>query len=176
MIALDLVQADKGKIDKVMVDRATTLLQKGPSLPESGKFRAIAQVGLRRLQYQSGQYAQLLTDYKREQEKLPEAAQAEVMLLAANSERQLDHADKAEELYRQIIAKYPDREEAKDAVYQRLINIYNSDTSTLLAEVEEFIKTNPTDERADKVKLLKTEALYKQHNYTEALPMYLELL
>src|SRR5213596_4067659 len=60
MIALDLIQADKGKIDKAMVDRATALLQKGRSLPEAGKFRAIAQVGLRRLQYQSGQYAQLL--------------------------------------------------------------------------------------------------------------------
>src|SRR5213596_3554654 len=175
MIALDLIQADKGKIDKAMVDRAAGLLQKGRSLPEAGKFRAIAQVGLRRLQYQSGQYAQLLTDYKKEQEKLPEAAQAEVMLLAANSERQLDHADKAEELYRQIIAKYPDREEAKDAAYQRLINIYNSDPSTLLAEVEEFLKTNPTGERADQVKLLKAEALYKQQNYTEAVPIYAEL-
>jgi len=169
------VQADKGKIDKAMVDRAAGLLQKGRSLPEAGKFRAIAQVGLRRLQYQSGQYAQLLTDYKKEQEKLPEAAQAEVMLLAANSERQLDHADKAEELYRQIIAKYPDREEAKDAAYQRLINIYNSDPSTLLAEAEEFLKTNPTGERGDQVKLLKAEALYKQQNYTEAVPIYAEL-
>src|SRR6266446_3012830 len=175
VIALELVQADKGKIDKTMADRATALLQKGRTLPEAGKFRAIAQVGLRRLQYQSGQYAQLLTDYKKEQEKLPEAAQAEVMLLAANSERQLDHADKAEELYRQIIAKYPDREEAKDAAYQRLINIYNADPSTLLAEVEEFLKTNPTGERADQVKLLKAEALYKQQNYTEAVPIYAEL-
>src|SRR5438445_5629178 len=111
MIALELVQADKGKIDKAMVDRAAALLQKGRTLPEAGKFRAIAQVGLRRLQYQTGQYAQLLADYKEEQEKLPEAAQAEVLLLAANSERQLGHVDKAEELYRQIIAKYPDREE-----------------------------------------------------------------
>jgi TolA-binding protein len=175
MIALDLVQADKGKIDKTMVDRATGLLQRGRSLPEAGKFRAIAQVGLRRLQYQSGQYAQLLSDYKKEQEKLPEAAQAEVMLLAANSERQLDHADKAEELYRQIIAKYPDREEAKDAAYQRLINIYNSDPSTLLAEAEDFLKTSPTGERADQVKLLKAEALFKQQNYTEAVPIYAEL-
>src|SRR5438477_3085448 len=32
MIALDLVQADKGKIDKAMVDRATGLLHKGRSL------------------------------------------------------------------------------------------------------------------------------------------------
>src|SRR6266513_1078756 len=175
MIALDLVQADKGKIDKAMVDRATSLLQKGRSLPEAGKFRAIAQVGLRRLQYQSGQYAQLLTDYKKEQEKLPEAAQVEVMLLAANSERQLDHADKAEELYRQIIAKYPDREEAKDAAYQRLINIYNSDPSALLAEVDQFLESNPTAERADQAKLLKAEALYKQQNYADAAPIYSEL-
>src|SRR5213595_150405 len=175
VIALELVQVDKGKTDKAMADRATALLQKGRALPEAGKFRAIAQVGLRRLQYQTGQYAQLLADYKKEQDKLPEAAQAEVLLLAANSERQLGHADKAEELYRQIIGKYPDREEAKDAAYQRLINIYNSDPSTLLAEVEEFLKTNPTGERADQVKLLKAEALYQQQNYTEAVPIYAEL-
>jgi len=175
MIALDLVQAEKGKIDKVMVDKAASLLQKGRTLPEAGKFRAIAQVGLRRLQYQSGQYAQLLADYKKEQEKLPEAGQVEVMLLAANSERQLGKAKEAEEIYRQIIAKYPDREEARDAAYERLINIYNSDPPALLSEVDEFLKSNPTAERADQAKLLKAEAFYKQQNYTEAAPIYSEL-
>src|SRR6266576_1930872 len=175
MIALDLVQADKGKIDKTMADRATALLQKGRALPEAGKFRAIAQVGLRRLQYQSGQYAQVLADYKKEQEKLPEAAQAEVLLLAANSERQLGHSKEAEALYHQIIANHPDREEAKDAAYQRLINVYNSDPSALLAEVEEFLATNQTNERADQAKLLKAEALYKQQDYTQAASIYGEL-
>ena len=166
MIALELVQADKGKIDKAMADRATALLQKGRTLPEAGKFRAIAQVGLRRLQYQTGQYAQLLGRLQKELEKLPEAAQAEVLLLAANSERQLGHSKEAEALYRQIITKYPDREEAKDAAYQRLINVYNSDPSALSAAVDEFLATNPTNERADQAKLLKAEALYKQQNYT----------
>jgi TolA-binding protein len=175
MIALELIQADKGKIDKAMTDRATALLQKGRTLPEAGKFRAIAQVGLRRLQYQTGQYAQLLTDYKKEQDRLPEAAQAEVLLLAANSERQLGHSKQAEALYRQIIANYPDREEAKDADYQRLINVYNSDPSALVAAVDEFLATNPTNERADQAKLLKAEALYKQQKYTEAALIYGEL-
>src|SRR5439155_22720153 len=73
IIALELVQADKGKIDKTMADRATALLQRGRSLSEPGKFRAIAQVGLCRLQYQTGQYAQLLGDYKKDQESLPAA-------------------------------------------------------------------------------------------------------
>src|SRR5215831_4248537 len=57
MIALELVQSDKGKVDKAMTDRAAALLQKGRTLPEAGKFRAIAQVGLHKLQYQTGQYA-----------------------------------------------------------------------------------------------------------------------
>src|SRR5207253_975876 len=67
------------------------------------------------------------------------------------------------------------REEAKDAAYQRLINVYNSDPSALLAEVAEFLATNPTDERADQAKLLKAEAFYKQQNYTEAASIYGEL-
>ena len=175
MIALELVQSDKGKLDKSMVDRATALLQKGRTMPEAGKFRAIAQVGLRRLQYQTGQYAQLLADYKKELATLPEGAQAEVLLLAANSERQLGHSKEAEALYRDIIAKYPDREEAKDAAYQRLINVYNTDPSALNAAVDEFLATNPTGERADQAKLLKAEALYKQQNYTEAASIYGEL-
>ena len=175
LIALELIQADKSKPDKVMTDRAAALFQKGRTLPESGKFRPLAQVGFRRLQYQTGQYAQLLADYKKELDKLPEAAQAEVLLLAANSERQLGRPKEAEALYRQITTKYPNREEAKDAAYQQLINVYNSDPSALSGAVDQFLATNPTNERADQAKLLKAEALYKQQNYTEAASMYGEL-
>jgi tetratricopeptide (TPR) repeat protein len=174
MIALDLIRLIRARSTK-LVDRATRLLQRGRTLSEPGKFRAIAEVGLRRLQYQTGQYAQLLGDYKKEQESLPEAAQAEVLLLAANSERQLGHTKQAEQLYRQIIAKFPDREEAKDAAYQRLINVYNSDPSALLTEVEQFLATDPVGERADQAKLLKAEALYKQQNYSAAAALYGEL-
>jgi TolA-binding protein len=117
----------------------------------------------------------LLADYKKELANLPEAAQAEVLLLAANSERQLGKSEEAETLYSQIIAKYPDRDEAKDAAYQRLINVYNSDPSALLTAVDEFLATSPTNERADQAKLLKAEALYKQQNCSEAAPIYGEL-
>src|SRR5215470_7014490 len=175
LIALELVQADKAKSDKAMTERAAALFQKGRTLPDAGKFRALAQVGFRRLQYQTGQYTQLLADYKKEFDKLPEAAQAEVLLLAANSERQLGHSKQAEALYRQITNKYPDREEAKDAAYQQLINVYNSDPTTISAAVDQFLATNPTNERADQAKLLKAEALYKQQNYTEAASLYGEL-
>ncbi|MEP7013893.1 MAG: tetratricopeptide repeat protein [Verrucomicrobiota bacterium] len=175
MIALDLIQSDKSKVDKGMLEKATTLLQKGRASADAGKLRAIAQVGFRRLQYQTGQYEKLLEEYKKELSKLPEAGQAEVTLLAANSERQLGHAEEADEIYRKIISEFPDREEARDAAYQRLINLYNSDPSALLAEVDDFLESNPTAERADQAKLLKAEALYKEQKHAEAAPIYSEL-
>jgi TolA-binding protein len=175
MIALDLIQNDKGKIDKSMVDKATALLQKGRASSGSDKFRAIAQVGLRRLQYQTGQYASLLAEYKKELPNLPQAGQAEVMLLAANSQRQLGHTEEAENLYHEVMERFPDREEAKEAAYQRLINFYNADPGAALTQVDEYLATNPAPERADQAKLLKAEALYKQQNYADAALIYSDL-
>lgn len=175
LIALDLLQSDKGKIEKGMSDKAMTLLQKGRALSEAGRWHSLAQLGILRLQFQTGQFAQLLSDYKKTQQQLPEEMRAEVLLLAANSQRQLGHAKEAEALYRDIIDKYPGREEAKEAAFERLINIYNSDPSTLPPEVDEFLATNPPAERADQAKLFKAEALYKQQNYPRAAPIFSEL-
>src|SRR5436853_519711 len=175
LIALDLIQSDKGKIDKAMADKAMALFQKGRSLPEAGRWHPLAQLGVVKVQYQTGQFGQLLSDYKKTQQQLPEEMRAEVMLLAANSQRQLGHAKEAETLYREIIDKHPNREEAKDAAFERLINIYNSDPSTLPPEVDQFLATNPPVERADQAKLFKAEALYKQQNYPRAAPIFSEL-
>lgn len=172
LIALELVQSDK---DKAMAEKAIALLQKGRALPEAGKWRGLAQVGVLRVEFQSGQYAQVLTDYKKLQQQLPEDSRAEAMLFAANSQRQLGHAKEAEGMYREIIAKFPNREEAKDAAFDRLLNIYNSDPSTLPPEVDEYLASNPTPERADQAKLFKAEALYKQQNFQRAAPIFAEL-
>src|SRR5689334_1238776 len=171
LIALELVQSDK---DKAMAEKAMALLQKGRSLPEAGKWRGLAQVGVLKVEYQSGQYAQVLTDYKK-LGQLPEESRAEAMLFAANSQRQLGHAKEAEEIYREIMQRFPNREEAKDAAFERLLNIYNSDPSTLPPEVDEYLATNPTAERADQAKLFKAEALYKQQNFPRAAPIFAEL-
>jgi TolA-binding protein len=175
MVRAGLLAVDLEQADKAMSEKAMALLQKGKSLPEAGRWRALAQVGILRSQYQTGQFAQIVADYSKVQKQVPEEARAEVMLLAANSERQVGHAKEAEGIYRDIIDKYPNREEAKDAGYQRLINVYNSDPSTLPPEVDQFLQTNPTAERADQAKLLKAEALYKQQNYQRAAPIYSEL-
>ncbi len=176
MIAVDLQREAKGgKTDKALTEKAASLLQKAKATPEAGKWRAIAQTGLLRLQYQTGQYTQLLAEYKRAQDQIPEEARAEMMLLAGNSQRQLGHPQEAEEIYRQIIARYPNRDEAKDAQYQRLINLYNANSPSLNAEVDAFLAANPSGERSDQARLLKAEAFYKVQNFTEAAPLYTEL-
>lgn len=169
MVAVDLQQSEKSK---GMLEKGLVLLRKGRGLPEAGRWRGIAEVGLLRLLYFSGQYAEVLAEFKRGQARIPEEVRAEMMLLAANSERQLGNGKEAEELYGQIIAKYPNRDEAKDARYQRLINIYNSDPGRLVAEVDQFLTTSPTAERADQATLLKAEAFYKDGKVEEAAPIY----
>ena len=175
LIALDLSQSDKGKIDKSMAGKATDLFEKARKRAEAGKFRAIAEVGLLRVQYLLGQYKELIGDYKDIQANLPDTVRPEAMLLAGNAERQLGQTAEAEAIYNEIAAKFPQREEANEARYQRLINIYNSDPPALIGAVDEFLATDPPTERADQAKLLKAEALYKQQNYTEAAPIYGDL-
>jgi TolA-binding protein len=172
LIALDLLQSS-GKIDKGMADKAMALLQKGRALADSGRWRSLAQIGILRLQYQTGQYAQLLNDYKKLQ--LSDETRPEAMLIVANSQRQLGHAKEAEALYGEIVQKFAGREEAKEAAFERLLNIYNSDPSALPPEVDQFLATNPPAERADQAKFFKAEALYKQQNYPRAAPIFAEL-
>jgi TolA-binding protein len=175
MVAVDLQQTEKGKTDKAMAEKAMNLLTKGRSLPEAGKWRAIAEVGLLRLQYQSGQYDKVLAEFRRGQDQIPEETRPEMMMIVGNSHRQLGHTKEADDIYRQIIAKYPDREEAKDAQYQRLINFYNTNASSLLTEIDDYLKSNPAPERADQAKLLKAEYFYKEQKFAEAAPIYAEL-
>ncbi|HVF70126.1 MAG TPA: tetratricopeptide repeat protein, partial [Chthoniobacterales bacterium] len=175
MVAIDLQQMEKGKTDKAMMEKALSLLQKGRTLPEAGKWRAIAAVGLLRLQYQAAQYEKVIAEYKRGEKEIPEEVRAEMMLIAGNSHRQLQHTKEADEIYRQIIEKFPAREEAKDAQYQRLINFYSTNGPTLLTEIDQYLETNPAPERADQAKLLKAEHFYKQQKFAEAAPIYSEL-
>src|SRR5438874_4728706 len=111
LIASDLATAERGKIYKEYVDKAAALFEKGRSSPEAGRWKGVAQAGLLRLAYQTGQFAQVISDYKKSVGQLPDEAIPEAMLLVGNAQRQLGHTSEAEEIYRQIIQKYPGREE-----------------------------------------------------------------
>ena len=105
MIAIDLIQTENGKIDKAMAEKASSLLQKGRASAETGRFRAIAQVAFRRLQYQTGEYEKLLAEYKKELPDLPEAGQ--VGRLRRHSERQLGRTRKQKSFTARSFRNFP---------------------------------------------------------------------
>ncbi len=175
IVALELAQSERGKPDQAMTAKATAYLKKGRNLPEAGRWSGVAAVGLLRLEYQAGQYAQAVADYQKSKDDVPEEVRPEMMLLAGNSQRQLGHMKEAQEIYRQIMQKYPAREEAKDAQYQHLIGLYNANDPTLHAEIDALLHDNPTGERADQAKLLKAEALYKEKDFAAAATLYSDL-
>src|SRR5437763_13072615 len=89
LIALDLAVADRAQTDSSMAEKARTLLQKGRVASDSGKWKGVAQAGLLRLEYQTGQFVQVVSDYKKSAEQLPDEAKPEAMLLVGNSQSQL---------------------------------------------------------------------------------------
>ena len=68
----------------------------------------------------------------------------------------------AETIYRQIIAKYPGRDEAKDARYQQLDQHLQCNDPTACARRWTSSSTTIPRRTRDQAKLLKAEALYKQ--------------
>ncbi|MEP7071922.1 MAG: tetratricopeptide repeat protein [Verrucomicrobiota bacterium] len=175
LVAADLAITDRGKIDKDAAEKARTLLQRGRTAVEAGRWRGIAQAAYLRLEYQTGQLATLVNDYKKGADQLPEEARPEIQLLVGNAQRQLGRNQDAEQTYRQLIEKYPTRDETREARYQRLVNLYTVNPDAVLSEVDRFLQTNPPAERAAEARLLKAEALYKRSKFTEAAPLYEEL-
>jgi len=175
LVALDLAAGEKGTTDKAMTTKATALLQKGRTLAEAGRWAGVAAVGLLRLEYQAGDYAKAVAEYERSKSQVPEEVRPEMMLLVGNSQRQLGHYKEAQEFYRQIIQRYPNRDEAKDAQYQQLIGLYNANDPKLRPAIDNFIKDHPDDEHTDQAKLLKAEALYKEKDFAAAATLYADL-
>lgn len=172
-LALDLAQASNN--NPALTAKATQLLRKGLTMPQAGRWSGIAAVGLLRLEYQSGKYSQAVADYEKNRDQVPEETRPEMMLLAANSQRQLGHYAEAQTLYRQIMQKYPAHAEAKEAEYQHLIGLYNANDKSLGEALDTFLKDHPESEHADEVRLIKAEMLYKEKDFAAAATLYQSL-
>lgn len=162
LLRIELGQAEKGALD----------LKNALKSPAIGAWRPLAEVGLLRVLYETGKYQQLLETYESASKNFPAETKPEVQLLAANSKRQLgDHAG-AREIYEQVAKEFPDSVYEKEAAYERLVSLYNSDDANLAKEVDDYLARNVEPGKRDQVLLLKAESLFKQQRYAEAAPAY----
>lgn len=169
-----LVKAGLLEIDLDQAPKATADLQRALKLPEIGRWKDIAQLGLLRLLYQAEKYKPLIDAYSSGKD-LSAEARPEAALLAANAHRQLGHYQEARDLYDQIMRESPNTIYAKEAQYERLVSLYTANDPAVAKAVDDYLAQNPDSQRRDQIILLKAEAFFKQHDYAGATPIYASL-
>jgi TolA-binding protein len=165
ILAADLKQKDK----------ADQLFKAAIALNAEGKWKQIAELEEMKLQYEGDKFSQVLDSYAKSTNNLGDETRPSVMLLVANSYRQLGKQQKALELYNQLIRVYSNTPEAYDARYQRLVSLDAIKDPSLVTEVDSYLATGPSRDRADKAKLLKAQTLFQQKRFEPAARLYLEL-
>ena len=156
-------------------DNADQHFKAAIALNAEGKWKQIAELEQMKLQYEGDKFSQVLDSYAKSTNSLGDETRPSVMLLVANSYRQLGKQQKALELYNQLIHIYSNTPEAYDARYQRLVSLDAIKDPSLVAEVDSYLATGPSRDRADKAKLLKAQTLFQQRRFEAAGRLYLEL-
>ena len=162
-----LLKIDLGHADKAMVD-----LEKAVQESEPGPWKTIARIGLLRVYYGAGKFKQLIDAYVAKPSDFSGDTLPEVLLLVANSHRQLAQYKDAQLVYEQVIRGYPDSSYAKQAEYERLVSLYSANDPALIAAVDKYLSQNPVSEKRDQIALLKAETLYRKQDFLAAAAVY----
>ncbi len=147
-------------------------LKEALELPGIGKWKDVALLGLVRMLFDAGSYDKVLESYEQLRPKISPDAKPELLLLAANSNRQLKKYPEAAELYDLLLRDFGDSPQAKDADYERLVTLYYSDEAALVPAIDQFLKTNPETTKRDQVLLMKAEVLFRRQDYAASAPIY----
>jgi TolA-binding protein len=142
------------------------------ALPEVGRWKEFAQLGLLHSRFAAGRYEDIVRDAGALADQVAAERRPELLMLAANARRQLGQHREARELYDQLIAAYPDSPHAGDARYQRLVSLYNTNDPAVVEAADDCLKRADSGEERDRILLLKAEALYKMERYSEASAAY----
>jgi len=156
-------------------DESEQLFKTAIGVNAEGKWKQIAQLELMKIEYDGDKFVQVLDTYAKNLNALGEETKPSVLLIVANSYRQLGKQAKALDFYNQLIRQYPSTQEAADGRYQRLVSLDQLKDPSLVREVDAYLGMNPPRERADKATLLKAQALLQQNQYALAAKLYLEL-
>ncbi len=170
-VRIGLLQLDQKQNAKAAEEFAKAL-----KMPELGHWKEIAELGLLRVLYNDGKYEPVLKAYEASEKTFSPAALPEVLLLVANSNRQLRRHDAARTLYDQIIRDYAQSPYAQEARYERLVILYTIDSPELVTEIDAYLASHPdAGARRDQLTLMKAESFYKTKQFEAATPLYASL-
>lgn len=166
------VRAGLWQLELKQPTQAAATLKQALEMPGIGKWKEIAQLGLVRMSYDTGKYAQVIADSGAVADVFSAETKPEFLLLVANSQRQLGKFKEALAGYEEILKEFPKSPHAKEASYERLVCLYNAEDEQLVPAIDEYIAANPEAEKHDQVLLMKAESLFKKQDYAAAAPLY----
>ena len=140
-----------------------------PGLP---RWKEIAQLGVLRISYETGKYKQVIDTYNQPGLQFSADIRPELLILVANSQRQLHNTAEAMKLYEQVIKEFPSSVYAKEAQYERLKMLYGAEDPQLMPAIDLYLAENPEAEKRDRILLMKAEVFFKKQDYQNAAPIY----
>ena len=163
-----LLQLETGKVDAALETMKAAL-----ALPEAAASRNELQVGIFRALYEKKDFKGVLERYESgTANELNVESKLNVLVVVANSHRELGQRDASMALYDQISRDYGNTPQARDAAYARLVMLYDTGDQRLLEEVNKFLAEFPNAPQADRVSLMKAEVLFKTGDFENAAPVY----
>ena len=166
------VKAGLLAIDQRDFETARPLLEMGAANQELANWRAAAQAGLVRLEYESENYPAAAKLADEILPLLPAGAQPDVLLLAANARRQMGEQARALALYDRLVVDYPGSTAARDAGFHRLVSLVAQQDPRSVAQIEAFLQSSSSEDQRAKAELLKAELLFGQDRFAEAAELY----
>ena len=146
--------------------------KKAIGMPGPARWKEIAQLGILRIAFDTGKYQQVIDTYSQPGALFSADVKPELLLLVANSYRQLGNTAEAMRLYDQVLKEFPNSVYAKEAQYERLKMLYTADDPQILPAIDQFLTANPEAEKRDQILLMKAEVFFKKGDYANAAPIY----
>ncbi|MEO8353733.1 MAG: tetratricopeptide repeat protein, partial [Chthoniobacteraceae bacterium] len=155
--------------------RGAAELEAALKMQESARWREVALLGLIQISFNKGNYDDVIQKWQEEGNDFSPETRPRVMILAAKAYRSLKKPEESAALFDQLAKQYSGSTYAKEAGYERLVNLYRADDPAVLEAIDVYLNENPSDPKRDQVVLMKAEALFKKEQYAAAAPLYEEV-
>ncbi|MEQ1850420.1 MAG: tetratricopeptide repeat protein [Chthoniobacteraceae bacterium] len=163
-----LLQLDLGQ-----PDTAAATFDSAMKLKEIAPWKDTIEVAQYQILYKKKDYKGVVARFKETAAAgLRIESKLNVLVIVADSQRELGQRDEAMASYAQIVREFPATRQARDAGYARLVMLYEGNDQRLLEEVNTFLTDNPTAPQVERVSLMKAEALFKAGDFEHAAPIY----
>ncbi len=141
-------------------------------LDASGEARKLANTGLLHALFAEKQYADWVTIYTAEKDKLLDGAHEEILYDHGQAEFALKHWKEAVAAFDAFLTAYPTSDSAMTAAYQRFLADTQIDPARAPAEGDAYLKSWPKSPYHAQVQLLQAQELSREQKFSDAVPLW----